>query len=230
MKFSVVIPALNEEQYIGEAVEALCRQDIPRDQYEIIVVDNGSQDATGQVALVFGADKVVVERTKGTNIARQRGIDESRGEIIAFLDADCVAPTDWLSQIGHLFSNKDIAAVSGPCVFGTAEDKFYTIFPALEKVIDVAEIVFDKKAGLLLGGNFAIKRDTLDKIGKLPPVEFFGDDASLAMVISRKAGKVLFDKRLIVKSSPRRFKEKGTINVVSKYAWHYIKSYFETER
>jgi len=114
MKFSIVIPAFNETEYIVCSVNALKRQDIERSDFEIIVIDNNSSDETFAAALEAGADKVVKEIKKGTNAARQRGYLESQGEIIAFLDADSEPPPDWLRKIETNLSEPGVAAVSGP--------------------------------------------------------------------------------------------------------------------
>jgi glycosyltransferase involved in cell wall biosynthesis len=112
MKFSVVIPAYNEAEGIAAAVKALLVQTMPKNDFEIIVADNNSQDNTAQIAAAAGADLVIKESKQGSNMARQAGLDKSRGEIIAFLDADSLPPADWLSRIDQDLANGKFAAVS----------------------------------------------------------------------------------------------------------------------
>lgn len=230
MRYSVVIPALNEEDNIWATVEALRDQTLPRTDYEVIVVDNGSSDNTAERAMQAGADKVVIETKRGTNLARQKGLDESSGEIVAFLDADCLAPPDWLEKIALHLKEPGIKAISGPCDFGFSGlprffDLVYVrcIFPVLDRVL---YFVFRKRAGVIMGGNFAAERSTLDTIGGLPPFTFHGDDSAIAMMISRKVGRVLFVRDVRVFSSPRRFKSEGHIKLTLTYALHYLKNYF----
>ena len=85
IKFSIVIPAFNEEETIEKAVKSLLHLNYNRKDFEIIVVDNASTDKTFEKAKSAGADKVVVELTVGTNMARERGRREASGDIIAFL-------------------------------------------------------------------------------------------------------------------------------------------------
>lgn len=96
---SVVVPALNEEAVIGTCLESLARQSMPRDQFEVIVVDNGSTDDTEGVAKSF-RDRLTLSVLRKTgapvSAVRNRGADVARGEYLAFLDADCVAGRDWL--------------------------------------------------------------------------------------------------------------------------------------
>src|SRR5579871_5737036 len=100
MRFSIVIPANNEEQMIGRCLDHLSRMDFPRDDFEIIVADNGSNDKTVEIARSW-SDRLtlsVVEKP-GVPISavRNAGAASARGGLIAFLDADCLAPSHWLT-------------------------------------------------------------------------------------------------------------------------------------
>ena len=90
MKFSVIIPAYNAEQYIATAIESCLSQTYP--PHEIIVVDDGSTDGTARIADSFPAPVRVIrlEKSTGPSIARNRGVQVSTGDWLAFLDAD-----DW---------------------------------------------------------------------------------------------------------------------------------------
>lgn len=95
---SVVIPALNEESCIARCLLSVLDQDFPHDQMEIIVVNNGSTDATASVARQFSV-QVVDELRTGVARARNAGIRAAQGEIVAFIDADCVAKPNWLREL-----------------------------------------------------------------------------------------------------------------------------------
>lgn len=101
---SVVIPALNEESCIAQCLTSVFAQDYPRDQIEVIVVDNGSTDSTSSIARQFSV-QVIEELGVGPARARNAGIRIARGEIIVFLDADCVAKSSWLREL--LCGNED---------------------------------------------------------------------------------------------------------------------------
>lgn len=233
--FSIIIPARNESKYIAEAIKSLQKQTIQRDFYEIIVVDNNSTDDTGQVAKETGADKIILEREQGTNIARQAGINASdkKAKIMCFLDADSKAPSDWLEKIRKDLVESGSVAVSGPYDHGFVGvmkglDYFYT-HKVVPKVPDILHFIFRKKMGVMEGGNFAVFRWGIDLIGGLPPLKFYGDDATTAMLLARHAGRVLFDPELVVYSSPRRFQKGGVILNALKYAFMYFKAYFSKE-
>jgi GT2 family glycosyltransferase len=89
---SVIIPALDAEDTIERCVAAVLSQSWSA--LEVIVVDNGSRDATAQLAERAGA-RVVMEDQRGRSRARNRGVAESRGSLLGFIDADCVPPADW---------------------------------------------------------------------------------------------------------------------------------------
>jgi glycosyltransferase involved in cell wall biosynthesis len=111
---SVIIPALNAERTLGETLKALSLQ-IAAPPHEVIVVDNGSDDATVQIARSFGA-LVAQETTPGPAAARNRGLTMASGGIIAHLDADTVPSRQWLSRICAPFESAHVILVAGNTV------------------------------------------------------------------------------------------------------------------
>ncbi len=108
---TIVICARNAAGHLRRCIPAALAQDYPRDRFKVLVVDNGSEDETAEVAGQLGA--VVREfRRPGVAGARQFGWKKSRSEFIAYLDADCEPPTDWLSKaVKHFESDSKLAAV-----------------------------------------------------------------------------------------------------------------------
>jgi glycosyltransferase involved in cell wall biosynthesis len=113
-RFGVVIPCYNEARYITDSVESLRAQTFARG-YEIVVVDNNSTDGTADVARELGV-RVVTETNPGVCWARQKGTEESTGEIVVSTDADTTYAPDWLSKIDRFFlADERVVAVAGPC-------------------------------------------------------------------------------------------------------------------
>ena len=113
-RFSVVIPAFNEERFIAECLQSLARQDFTGG-HEVIVVDNNSTDDTAEIARRYGAI-VVREETPGVCAARHRGTLAARGQIVVSSDADTVFDAGWLSRIDRTFRQEPtLVAVAGPC-------------------------------------------------------------------------------------------------------------------
>lgn len=111
---SVIVPALNEESVIGRCLASLEQQKAPPSCFEVIVVDNGSTDRTKAIARSFGgALSVTVLERSGVRISALRncGAAMAKGEFLAFLDADCVAPRHWLQQTADLLHADDFRIV-----------------------------------------------------------------------------------------------------------------------
>ncbi len=112
---SVVVPAYNAEGTIGKCIEALLRQDC-REQYEIIVVDDGSSDRTKNIVRQFrdaGRIKLVEQQHGGPAKARNAGAREAKGDIILFTDSDCIPEKNWVTEMAKPFSNPSVAGVQG---------------------------------------------------------------------------------------------------------------------
>jgi len=112
---SIIIPAFNEARVIGKCLDSLTRLDFPPDYFEVILVDNGSADATVEIAKSF-ADRLnlTVLQKHGVKISalRNLGANAASGAILAFLDADCLPPRSWLTDILALAA-KDGTGVVG---------------------------------------------------------------------------------------------------------------------
>ncbi len=206
---TVIVPAYNEQELIAGCLDSLLNQTIDRQDYEIIVVDNNCTDLTAKIALDKGA-RVVKEHRKGYVHAIRRGIEASQTEYIAFTDADCRVPPDWLSRILTYFSSSTkIVAVGGKLAF-------YDLQPIFNH--SVRAILYLNKA--LPGNNMAIRRDALDQIGGIDPRINLTVDYWLTLKL-RKVGKLKIDRRLVMQTSGRRFKGsfdsdiKYIINVMS---------------
>jgi glycosyltransferase involved in cell wall biosynthesis len=104
---SVIIPTLNEEKMIGHCLEHIAQSDLLRGQFEVIIVDNGSRDRTIEISQTFAqALPLRILRREGVHISALRnfGASHALGRTLAFLDADCIAPRNWLAQGIHLIN------------------------------------------------------------------------------------------------------------------------------
>ncbi|NTU41851.1 MAG: glycosyltransferase [Nitrospirales bacterium] len=110
IRTTFVIPTLNMESYLPLCLDAIGKQTVAPDEYEIIVVDNGSTDRTVAIARKYGA---FVLDVPGKSIAalRNRGAEKAQGEFIAFIDADCIISSQWLANAIRHFHDPKVAAV-----------------------------------------------------------------------------------------------------------------------
>lgn len=109
---SVIIPAFNAAHILPNCLTALANQTVNQ-PWEVIVVDDGSTDGTSQTALDLGAAAIKHEHRRGAGAARNSGIQQARGDIVCFTDADCEPSPDWLEQMLRPFSNPEIAGCKG---------------------------------------------------------------------------------------------------------------------
>ncbi len=97
ISFSVIIPVHNEVLYLRRSIRALLAQDFPREDFEIIFIDNNSTDGSFELLKSFEPQiRVLQEKKSGSYAARNLGIRAARGKYVAFTDADCEPSSDWL--------------------------------------------------------------------------------------------------------------------------------------
>lgn len=225
IKISVIIPARNEEELLPLCLDSLRRQTFSQ-PYEVIVVDNNSDDQTATVARDMGA-RVVFEPHLGITWARQKGLEAARGEIIACVDADSQVGLDWLERIWRVFErDRRVVAVSGMVRFDKGKSwrgNLHRWSTGMTLFGDRALRLIFAKQGTLWGANFAVRKSALIKAGGFNKnVSFHGEDTELSLRL-RKLGRIIFDKHNVVDSSPRRFDRGGVLKTTWKIASSFIR-------
>lgn len=110
---SVVIPAHNEEEYIGRCLDSLVKQTLSQQDYEIIVVDNNSFDNTKKIVKSFSFVKYIFKEFGPVGAVRNYGAATSCGSILVFIDADCVCRSDWLEKARDIATDNPGKAYGG---------------------------------------------------------------------------------------------------------------------
>lgn len=110
---SVVIPAYNAEDTIGHCLSALLDQSLPREAYEIIVVDDGSTDGTRDVVRRYPGARLIEQANQGPAAARNLGGREARGDIVLFTDADCQPIRTWIERMSVPFEDQEVVGAKG---------------------------------------------------------------------------------------------------------------------
>jgi glycosyltransferase involved in cell wall biosynthesis len=111
--FSVIIPARNEEANIGRCLDSIAQVCWDSGRYEVLVIDNGSTDATVAIARSKGA-RVFEKPGLTISALRNFGASQARGEVLAFIDADCTVAPDWLERASRYLTRRDIACFGSP--------------------------------------------------------------------------------------------------------------------
>ena len=117
--FSVVVPFHNAERHVERCVRALLNQSYPSSRYEIIMVDNNSRDASADIVRAHSRIGLVSESKRGAYAARNRGIVEASGAIVAFTDPDCVPAPDWLHELESAMLDETVGIVVGSHAFAS---------------------------------------------------------------------------------------------------------------
>lgn len=175
---SIVIPAFNEEKYIEQSLCAVRQLDYPKDRLEIIVVDNGSTDATVKIANRY-ADKVLVCPGVRVGAVRNMGVRHARGEIIAFIDSDCVPDAGWLKKSLEYMKVNSCDAVGGIYLLRanpTWIESAWLINPQPR----------DGATNRLVGGSIIILKNVFLDCGMFDENLNAGEDYALARVILKK--------------------------------------------
>lgn len=219
-KISLIIPAYNEEKYIGDCLDYAIKNSNGK-FFEIIVVDNASTDKTVEILKKYKDVRVIREEHKGVSKARQRGFIEAKGNILVFIDSDCRIGSLWLEKILKEF-NKDqnLVALSGPYKYFDLSF-LQNIFANLGWWLS-APIAYRLVGYMVLGGNFVVKKEILNEIGGFDTnISFYGDDTNLARRLSL-FGKVKFKMNLFVYTSGRRLLKKGLLKTFWVYGINFL--------
>jgi len=175
-RVSVVVCTYNGARTIRDCLDGLSRLDYP--DYEVIVVDDGSTDATGVIARQYDC-RLIQTENQGLANARNTGLAAATGEIIAYLDDDAYPDPDWLTYLAATFLRTPYAGVGGPNIAPPGDG------PIAECVArapggPVHVLVTDREAEHIPGCNMAFRKSCLEAIGGFDPqFRTAGDDVDV---------------------------------------------------
>ncbi len=170
MDISVVVPCYNAEGTIKYCIEALFSQNYPADQYEIIIVDNNSTDKSAEIVRRYPRVRLLSERKQGSYVARNRGLAEAKGEIIAFTDSDCVPVIGWLENIMAAMRSPGVDIVQGSRRFASNSTSLSLL--AAYGAEQVAYIFSSCTREIYYGytNNMAVRRSLFDRLGSFQEI------------------------------------------------------------
>ena len=203
-KFSIIIPALNEEKYIEACLQSIMQQNYPRENYEVIVVDAKSEDKTREIAKKKGA-KVLISKIRNIGYQRQMGADASHGDIMVFIDSDSTAHPGLLKELDKLFKDQEIAAIQGKILI--QDPTLFEKFVGLQ-LYNLALAILAPMGKFATGSNIAIRKSALDAVGGFDVKKVSAEDIDL-LDKARKIGKVVYGSKVVTETSPRRIRKWG---------------------
>jgi glycosyltransferase involved in cell wall biosynthesis len=225
LTISVIVCAHNEERFLAACLHSLLAQSRLPD--EILLINNASSDGTGAVAAAIPGVRVIDEPRKGLVVARERGRQEARGELLVYVDADCRAPLTWLERIASRFERDEhLLAMSGNYRFYDWDWWGRTLLRAYDFTLGPATHILVKyilRIGVVFyGGNFAVRREALERInGFDTSIEFHGEDTNLGRRLSR-VGNVELRYDCFLYTSARRYNAMGKGAVFRLYVRNFV--------
>ncbi|MGD9818446.1 MAG: glycosyltransferase family 2 protein [Desulfomonilaceae bacterium] len=223
MKYSIIVPTFNRSASLKIAILSLLNQEMSRNFYEILIIDNGSTDDTANVAreLIQSNGGVRIryyfEPIPGLLSGRHRGAIESDGEILVFVDDDIVADKIWMSAIDEAFDNSSTHLVGGKSLPDYQErppewlDSFWHHEGNLRQcfylsLLDFGDRLCEINPLYVWGLNFSIRKKTLFELGGFHPdclpkmfQRYQGDgETGLAFKVKAKGYDIVYQPRALV--------------------------------
>lgn len=201
MKYvSIIVPVYNGERTLDKCIKSLLYLEYPKEKYEIIVVDNNSTDNSIEIAKKYPV-KLLHEGKQSSYAARNFGVKNAKGEIVAYTDADCVVDKEWLRQLVKNFKDETIAGVGG-------EILAYNPKSIVERYSDKNDVLSQKsnfnfeivgfKMPFMATANAAYKKQILNEIGLFDDSFTSGGDVDLAWRITLNGYKIVFEPKALI--------------------------------
>jgi glycosyltransferase involved in cell wall biosynthesis len=173
---SVIIPHLNQPDGLQACLGSVSVQTLERSAFEVIVVDNGSTQLPADVIGRYPGTRLLREMEPGPGLARNRGIEGSSGDILAFIDADCRAHPDWLrGALRALHSAPERTVLGGDVRIWRESDTAITAIEAYESVFAYRFKLYIEQHGFSGTGNLVMRRSDFQEVGPFRGIEVAED-------------------------------------------------------
>jgi glycosyltransferase involved in cell wall biosynthesis len=196
---SVVVCAHNAAAVLARCLESLKRLNYP--EYEVIVVDDGSTDTTGEIARNAGVRLVTIEH-QGLSAARNAGIVAAQNLLVAFIDADAEADHDWLYHLVETITRARTAAVGGRNCPPASPGAFETALasaPGAPREVRASDDQLDQVCGC----SMALDRSKLPSAPFDPAFTIAGDDVDFSWSLRERGFKLAYAPAAVVLHHPR---------------------------
>ncbi|ROQ18063.1 glycosyl transferase family 2 [Marinimicrobium koreense] len=214
---SIIIPTFNEEEYLSNCLRSVKSIDYPNEKYEVIVVDNGSEDSTLEIARSYGV-KVYVKENIKVGAVRNFGAENSYGDVLVFLDGDCVVDKGWIRRGLELLDNNSV--VGGQ--YFLRENPYW-----VEKYWILNPDGASYETSSLVGGCIMIRRDDFLKVGRFNESLNSGEDSELTHRLRRSGVNVRVTRQFSVTHLGYPTSLTG---FVKRQIWHSIDYGLHTEK
>jgi glycosyltransferase involved in cell wall biosynthesis len=211
VKVSVIVPCYNGEAYVAACLEALLAQTYPRGSYEVILVDNGSTDRTGEIARRYPVRVVVEAEKRGAYAARNAGVRVATGSILAFTDSDCEGCSTWIERVAAVLEAPGVSIVLGARRFAS-ESLILRMLADYE--VEKARYVFsrdDVSVYYAYTNNMAVRREVYEQAGPFVELQRGADVVFMSRAVAAfGCSAVRFSPDLVVRH----------LEIDRWYSWH----------
>lgn len=211
---SVIICTHNRSNRLLDALHAIENQTLSRDNFELIVVNDGSTDNTAEIAEKFKEQtalnaKVVHQPDSGSAVSRNQGLKHVIGDIIAFTDDDCIPDNDWLEKGLKYFLGSEVDGVEGVIYSSGVEETFFDGAPVTPRS---KQFIGGRTANMFYGRDVLLEVGGFDERFVMPfgPKKSFREDTDLAWRVKEK-GAIVFADDVKVFHPPRPLSIKGAL-------------------
>lgn len=212
LRFSFILPALNEESVIGACIGSIRAQ--AERPHEIVVVDNGCVDRTAAIARQLGC-AVVVEERPGLSHARNRGAAAATGDILCFIDVDGTLGRGWLRAARRAFTRPSVGVASGPSIYVHRSPLKWLWYNLYTAGVSGSSFMSSLGGGRMVfaGNNLAIRRELFAELGGYEPV--IGEGMWLSRRFWRQSAyRGVFCPGMLLWNSPRGFEHHGFVRTL----------------
>jgi cellulose synthase/poly-beta-1,6-N-acetylglucosamine synthase-like glycosyltransferase len=211
LKVSVIISVYNGAKTIRRCLESICNQVYPKELYEIIVIDDGSQDKTRTIIEQFQHIRLLCQNRRGPAAARNTGAEHAKHDILLFTDADCIPEPDWIKEMTAPFKDYSIAGVKGRYI--NRQKEFAARFIQFEYEEKYARMARRERIDFIDTYSAAYKKEIFLKFGGFD--EYFptasAEDIDFSFRLAQAGLQMVFNPKAIV------------VHQFETHTWGYLK-------
>jgi len=205
MDASIIIPVHNEESNIHACAKSLLTQSYPKDKYEILFVDNNSNDKTANILNELGIQPLKYTCKANSYSARNFAISVARGKVIAFIDGDCIADTNWIKNGLQPLLDKKCDMVAGNIIFKFSSTP--STHELVDSVIHLQNMDNVSRRNASVTANFFINGSIFKNFGMFPETTKSGTDIAYTQYLSNQGLRIQYISSSVVYHYARERKE-----------------------
>lgn len=196
---SIIIPVYNDVERLKKCLAALEKQTYPQDLYEIIVVDNASDESIAEVVNGYHQASTIYEAQPGSYAARNKGISIAKGEIFAFTDSDCIPAADWIENgVTALKNNPDCSIIGGRIKLFFRDPSRLTAVELYEDLTAFPQQIHIQRDNFTTTANLFTYKTIFDKVGKFNHKLKSGGDREWCQLAYQQGYDIKYAEKVII--------------------------------